>query len=279
MEKCLKNIADWWEPKEKICASFLLPLFCFVFSFIYQDQFLSETCSEVVKKHLLLFRPYLFFVLLTLFVSTIIFSFISVKFGESIDKYKRKFGEYESKINLLQNNTRELFNGLLMNIHSSLANSNNETRISLYFHSEEDGFVILGRYCPNPTLCTRGRDHYPVNEGIIGKGWSKGWAFEDFGNKTDEERVTIFQEKYSMKNPENLRMKPIQIAALRLTSGNEVPSKRNLGVIVVETMDSSLCSADDIQRTLEGHSDYLATSIRTLQDFIPHPTAAVGIEG
>ena len=116
MKGLFKNIICWWEPKDKLFSSYLLPLLCLALSFIYQDQFLNDTCTETVKKHLILFRPHLFQALSFFVFITVTLSFLSSKFGDNTSAYKLKLNDFESKIDLLQNNTRELFDGLLLKV-------------------------------------------------------------------------------------------------------------------------------------------------------------------
>lgn len=278
MKEFFKSVLTKWEENEKLFLGIILPVLFFLFQLIYSDQFLDDTCTKVVKTHIIRLRPYFFYFSLLISIVVIILSLFSIKYGDNFKKVKERLRISEAKNELLQNNIRELFDGILIKIHKIIVNSHNDTRISIYYHTEVDGFIMIGRYSPNPTLNIAGRGSYPSGEGIIAEGWKNSWAFEDFRNKTAEQRIEIFKTKYAMVNPERLTMNPVQIAALRLTGPSDIPSKINLGVIVVETMNSGLCQEGPLQDILKEQSDYLATTIRVLQEFIPRPESAASIE-
>lgn len=273
----LISIAAWWEPKEKLISIFVIPLFCFIFASIKDDSLLSLIDSSLIKSILLTIRPDLFIFLVICYGIAALLAVLVYIFGEKNQDLKDRLRNAEDKIDLLQNNIRELFDGILIKVHKAISCSDNSTRISLYY-SCGDGFIMIGRYCPDPTLNVAGRGFYPCRGGVIGLGWKNGWAFDDFKGKSADERIIIFRDKYHMSDPENLSMNPVQIAALRLTSSSEIASQKNLGVIVLETMTSALCKEDDIRSVFKEHAEHLACSIRVLRDFIPNPEAASSIE-
>lgn len=280
----IKKILDWWGPYESFFSGFVLPLLCVVLSVSYIEAFLNDACNEVVKNFLLKARIPLAYTVFFCAIAATFLSFLNKINGakSSTLKEKLKLAETEilAKNELLQNNIRAIFDGVLINIHTAIDNSDNNTRISLYHCCNENNFIMIGRFCPNPKFNAVGRGLYPQGEGLITEGWEQGWIFEDFGDNAHEERKQIFRDKYSITALEKLSMIPVQIAVLRLTMTIDIPipSKKHLGVIVVETMQSGLCQAQELRSVLEKQSHYLATMIKILQDFIPSPKAAASIE-
>ena len=275
MKKIFYNCLDWLSSRESFLSEILIPFLCFLVPCLYQD-IIIDAFGETCKQHIVRFRNFIFFGSLAIyFVLWMVRRHNHRRYG-TVDDLKNKVSEYESKLEVFQNNIREVFNGLLFNIFSKITNNGN-VRISLYYYCN-DGFVMIGRYSPCPTLSTPGRGVYPPKEGVIFLGWDDGWAFQDYGSKSDNEIKKIFRRDLNMQAPEKLTMIPRQIAALRVTSESSIPSKRNLGVVVIESRESLTFDEEKLKQDLLIHSEYLATTIRELQDFIPRPEAASSLE-
>lgn len=276
MEK-FEKFLDWWDTKERWIMSILFPFLTFIIPCLYVEEII-KCCNETIYEHFVRLRVFLFWSFVIAYPVCLFFRCRNEKrkmdIGECIDK----LNDQESKIELLRYNSRELFDGLLLKIYSKINNADNNTRISLYSYSNDDGFVMVGRYCKNPAYCTPGRGSYPSDEGVIALGWENGWAFRDFKEISKNKLIRLFRGELKMRAPEKLKMLPIQIAALRITTSNGPMRRRNLGVIVVETLKTGLCSEAQVKEVLEDHSEYLATVINVLQDFIPSPKSASSIE-
>lgn len=208
---------------------------------------------------------------------------------KEISLYKEKIIQHEQKDTLLQYHLRELFDLILKNFHSDHlekmsknSDYNNCIRVSLYFSKNEntDNFIMIGRYCPNPKFNKNGRGYYPKDEGAISECWNSndGWHFMNLDETTINQREKQYKLKYKISNPENLNMKPHQIAAYRLSDKGHRTENEHIGMLVVETEAAKCLNECEVKDVLYNWSGYLAAAIYALRNHIPYPETAASME-
>lgn len=226
----------------------------------------GEHPAEIFFHWLLLSHPlkiFLFTQIILLFVA------IAEKFAiGSYTKLKMELKSKEEKLDILNNNIKELFDGLLMSFaNAELAfgtHEQNQERISLYLAKKDntnqvDYLYPIGRYSSNPNFRNMRRSRYSVNKGCIGEAYKNDYCYN--ANITPEECLNKYS--YTEEEYKAMRMKPKTIAAISIKD----KSNRIVGVLVAESQEKSWL-AGTIKRKLEKQANYYAEICTKLKDYI-----------
>lgn len=237
------------------------------FSAIDLTKVLSGAHPAEIFFHWLLFsHPLRIFL-----VAQVILLFIAIaeKFAiGSYTKLKLEIKEKEEKLDILNNNIKELFDGLLM----SFANAElefgkqeqNQERISLYLAKRNtsnniDYLYPIGRYSSNPHFRNVRRSRYSIDKGCIGEAYKNDYCYN--GNVTEEECINLYS--YSQEEYNSMRMKPKTVVAM------SVKDKENkiIGVLVAESKEENW-QITTIKKKLEKQVKYYAEICIKLKDYI-----------
>ena len=226
----------------------------------------GEHPAEIFFHWLLLSHPlkiFLFTQIILLFIA------VSEKFTiGSYTKLKMELKSKEEKLDILNNNIKELFDGLLMSFaNAELAfgtHEQNQERISLYLAKKDntnqvDYLYPIGRYSSNPNFRNMRRSRYSVNKGCIGEAYKNDYCYN--ANITPEECLNKYS--YTEEEYKAMRMKPKTIAAISIKD----KSNRIVGVLVAESQEKSWL-AGTIKRKLEKQANYYAEICTKLKDYI-----------
>ena len=228
---------------------------------------------EVVHPFLIFLRWLLSWHSLTLFIISssllLIISIIEkVKLG-SYAKIRSKLKDTESKLSILNNNIKELFEGLLMSFANSELNFSNQNgnneRISLYLVKKnfDNNFLHLypiARYASNPEYRKIIRSQYSINKGCIGKAYSEDWHYD--GNV--DENKCIESYGYTTDEYKDIRMKSKTYASIALKD-----TRNNIiGILVVESIIQNWMSERTLKSKLSNQAKYYAEICITLKEYI-----------
>ncbi len=190
----------------------------------------------------------------------------------SYTRLKRELKRKDAKLDVLYNNMKELFDGLLMSFaNAELAfgtHEQNQERISLYLAKKDknndiDYLYPIGRYSSNPDFRSKRRSRYSINKGCIGEAYRNGYCYN--GSITPEECLNKYS--YSEDEYKAMRMKSKTVAAISIKD----KSDRVIGVLVAESQEISWLSGT-IKRKLEKQAKYYAEICMTLKDYIDDKT-------
>ena len=186
----------------------------------------------------------------------------------SYTKLKQELNKKEEKLEILNNNIRELFDGLLMSFANAElefgTHEQNQERISLYFAKKYqkhniDYLYPIGRYSSNQAFRNTRRRKYSINKGCIGKAYQNDFCYN--GNVTKEECLNDYL--YTEEEYNAMRMKSKTIAAISIKD----ESNRVIGVLVAESQEQSWLSGT-IKRKLVKQVKYYAKICTTLNNYI-----------
>ncbi len=237
------------------------------FSAIDLSRVLSgEHPAEVFFHWVLLSHPLRIFI-----IAQVILLFIAIteKFAiGSYTKLKLEIKEKDDKLDILNNNIKELFEGLLMSFaNAELAfgrQEQNQERISLYLAKRDTDNNInylypIGRYSRNPNFRNVRRSRYSIDKGCIGEAYKNDYCYN--GNVTEEECIELYS--YSPEEYNSMRMKSKTIVAI------SVKDKENqiIGVLVAESKEENW-QITTIKRKLEKQVKYYAEICIKLKDYI-----------
>lgn len=194
-----------------------------------------------------------------------------------LNKIQNELNQAEYRNKLISEQVRNLFDGYLYNLANKLSFgklSENNERISLYIHDNNNTFIPCGRYSANPKYRSPSRTSYPDNEGCISKGWEHDWHFDDQFPCPENQRgkyIDYCLNKYGI--PRNtcrdINMKSRSFAALSIKNNGN-----SFAVLVLESTKADRFSEDEVKSILKEQNDFLAETIRQLRDFIPKPSNA-----
>ena len=237
------------------------------FSAIDLSRVLSgEHPAEVFFHWVLLSHPLRIFI-----IAQVILLFIAIteKFAiGSYTKLKLEIKEKDDKLDILNNNIKELFEGLLMSFaNAELAfgtQEQNQERISLYLAKRDTDNNInylypIGRYSSNPNFRNVRRSRYSIDKGCIGEAYKNDYCYN--GNVTEEECINLYS--YSPEEYNSMRMKSKTIVAI------SVKDKENqiIGVLVAESKEENW-QITTIKRKLEKQVKYYAEICIKRKDYI-----------
>lgn len=194
-----------------------------------------------------------------------------------LNKIQNELNEIKYHNKLVSEQVRNLFDGYLYNLANKLSfgeSSENNERISLYIHDNNNTFIPCGRYSANPKYRSPSRTSYPDNEGCISKGWENGWHFDNAFPYPEVERgdyIDYCLNTYGIQRNtcKKINMKSRSFAALSIKNNGD-----SFAVLVLESTKVDRFSEDEIKNILKEQNDFLAEMIRQLRDFIPKPSNA-----
>ncbi|WP_298981492.1 hypothetical protein [uncultured Roseibium sp.] len=152
-------------------------------------------------------------------------------------------------------------------------------RLSIYKHDTDlDKFRLLGRYAENNSYRKRGRNLYPMDEGVIGHAWQHGEHFEKalpHPDRSWDRYVEINQKKYgiSPETCQSFNMKSACLWGISLSNEKDVP----FALVVIEStkrenLDQGKLSAffgGDKRKEIENlldHLEFMEPNLRLAQE-------------
>ena len=154
-------------------------------------------------------------------------------------------------------------------------NRHDQVRVSIYVHdAARRRFIPCGRYSPNPKYTKPGRTHYPDDEGCIGKGWERGWHFDNDFPLEKVARRRYDKDSYGLTRrvADSIKMQSRVYAVKRISHGDEA-----LAVVVVEAIDHDRFDQIQLQNALDEHNDNIASMVKRLRKYIPDPGGAEAV--
>lgn len=206
-----------------------------------------------------------------LLVSIIIILIISIVEKLTIGSFtilKGKLQDSEKKLDIINNNIRELFEGLLMSFANAElhfgTDAQNQERISIYIAKNDEQnnstyLFPLARYSSNPIYRNTRRKKYNINKGCIGKAYINDYEYNGYITKTVCKKLY----SYSDQEYDEIRMKSKTIAAIAIKD----KTNRILGVIVAESIAQNWLK-DTIKDKLEKQAKYYAEIYIKFKDYI-----------
>lgn len=226
----------------------------------------GEHPTEVFLHWFLFSHPLRIFI-----VAQAILMFIAVAEKIAIGSYtrlKKELKEKEEKLDILNNNIKELFEGLLMSFaNAELAfgsQEQNQERISLYLAKRNtsnniDYLYPIGRYSSNPNFRNVRRSRYSIDKGCIGEAYKNDYCYN--GDVTEDECINLYS--YSQDEYNSMRMKPKTIVAMSVKD----KENRVIGVLVAESKEKNW-QITTIKKKLEKQVKYYAEICIKLNDYI-----------
>ena len=173
MRNKFKNSIDWMFDKSNIVLA-ILGLALSIIDISNLDEYVIGSSEFPLGK------VFYYFIIIFFFL----FCLMSFHYGKEIGNLEeenanksQKIRDLESSLNNVVNDTNDLFKSYLRLLIRNLNFSHTE-RISMY-KIYNNRFKLIGRTSENPRLEEEGRKDYPIDEGIIGKGWAERDFFID----------------------------------------------------------------------------------------------------
>uniref|UniRef100_B8HMZ2 GAF domain-containing protein n=1 Tax=Cyanothece sp. (strain PCC 7425 / ATCC 29141) TaxID=395961 RepID=B8HMZ2_CYAP4 len=163
-----------------------------------------------------------------------------------------------------------------LHILSQIFNFGTSERISLFKH-DGNALVMVGRYSSNPLFNKKGKGILPVDEGVVGKAWSDGYAFVNDlpestqANDFDYIKVCCLGWKMNRDTARNLFMKSRTIAAFAIRDNRSQP----IGVLVLESMNANGFDEEYIKNRLDDDGEEQRLLLLAQLDVIPKPSIAL----
>lgn len=113
-----------------------------------------------------------------------------------------------------------------------------DLRLTVYCHDEKTSrFIPASRIAGSPVYSQFGRPWYPDHLGVIGEGWSKGYAQEKSNASSDEEWINEAIEKgFDRVTAAGISMKSKSLVAVRIEHSGAF-----VGIIVAESLNKTGC--------------------------------------
>lgn len=197
-------------------------------------------------------------------------------------RYSKKLGDYHQlheKVQALEDQLADAKGGYFYLLEHQLQilfaqiGLNNNDRISVYSH-EEQAFIMLGRYSPNPEYKKPGRGIYPDDQGCIGEAWRQGKAI--ISNIPTPGTKSYYREMLRWNITESvadsLRMKSQCYVGYAIHNNH----RDRIAVIVFESTAS--CGLNDKEinsKLLEGGEEMIALFLEKMHSLEPTPTFAL----
>ena len=149
----------------------------------------------------------------------------------------------------------------------------NNDRISVYSH-EEQAFIMLGRYSPNPEYKKPGRGIYPDDQGCIGEAWRQGKSI--ISNIPNPGTKGYYREMLRWNITENiansLQMKSQCYVGYAIHNNH----RNRIAVIVFESIDPSGLDDKKINsKLIGGGEEMIALFLEKMHSLEPTPTFAL----
>lgn len=173
-----------------------------------------------------------------------------------------------------------LADGVLLTLAEGLdfkAGDHNLERVTIYCHDPAGYFVPFGRYSRNTRFNSKGRSHYPDDEGCIGKAWEHGRHFMNgFPDPTisGREYVELTREQGLTKRAaEGLTMRSRLYFGWRV---RDTSDSESLAVVIVESLDPDRYTCDDLVAFFKSQDPFLRKFVELLQPRLPQLSKAAG---
>ncbi|NBA73912.1 hypothetical protein GOQ04_00005 [Emticicia sp. ODNR4P] len=180
-----------------------------------------------------------------------------------------KIIDLETALNDSIKEMNELFNSYLTLMVKNLGFGHTE-RISVY-KVYEDNFVLIGRASDNPNLQKIGRSSYPIDEGLIGKGWAEGEFFIDNLPEPHTRNGDTYYTQVNQINKidrevlRNIKMKSRTYFVFRIKGYDNQPK----AVLVIESLNPNAFVKDDVINKLSGVEQPLSTQTNLMLNLLP----------
>jgi len=191
--------------------------------------------------------------------ASIIFGLFGLSNSKNLSDLEKDTTEKGNKIIDLENalsdsikEMNELFNSYLTLMVKNLNFGPNE-RISVY-KVHEGRFVLIGRASDNPNLQKTGRSSYPLEEGLIGKGWAEGEYFIDnLPDPSARNGETYYTQvntinKINKEVVKEIKMKSRTYFVYRIRGYDNQPK----AVLVIESLNCKAFTKEDVINKLSG---------------------------
>lgn len=201
------------------------------------------------------------------FIAGGLFSSFRIFTQKSLFKLEKELKAEQEKVGLIADNIETLVNGILLRLSEKMQFTRGDpTRLTIYIHNSQGQFISFGRYTPDPSYMSKGRNLIPDNQGCVSAAWSLDWCYE--GNLTYKNA----RKKYNL--PEEIyraqRMKALFFAVKRIENENRIP----IALLVVESKEKDRFSEATIKGILSEEEAYFARIISCLRTHIPDPQDA-----
>lgn len=177
----------------------------------------------------------------TIFWAVAYFTFLRPRYSE----LARDLAETQAERDAAQHALHRVLEAALAYLLNDIRADSSDTRVSAY-SVEDDRFVLLTRHSPNPTFDKRGRDTYPLEQGVIGQAWARSSAHRvyDVENRDEWEEVLVNSGEFTPDEASALTMFSRNILAIRIDHG---PAEK-VGMLVIESQRADAFKESDTDR-------------------------------
>lgn len=215
-----------------------------------------------------LFCEYAIYWFLFFSIALFIISIVEQVKGGSYAKVKQELNLNRKKLELLDDNLKDILIGQLIAFGRNelkFGNENlNKERLTLYWvdpeETETKWLYQLARFSSDPTYEKSKSKKYSINKGCIGQAYRHDWCFDP--NVTDGVSKTKYN--YSDEELSLINMKSHTYAACKIKdSENKI-----YGVLVAEHIDKNAWEEEIIKSKLQLQSERLAKMLKILNVYI-----------
>ena len=164
---------------------------------------IGEHPAIIFSRWILLSHPLRIFIIIQIIL--LLIAIIEKATMKSYSKLIKQLADKEEKLKILNNNMKELFDGLLMSFANAELSfgrtEQNQERISLYLAKKDNNNNInylypFGRYSSNPNFRSTRRKKYSIHKGCIGEAYKNDYCY----NRNITKAICI--NKYHYTNDE-----------------------------------------------------------------------------
>lgn len=268
----------WFAIKKHIDKSsrWLTPFLNFViivFSLLpsYNASSLIQQFPSFIAPLVFLSKYAIVIVAVSAVLNMILSIFDSVFVRDTIKELQGNLLVERKKNEIIANNIKALFDGFLFHLSTGkLEFAGQESRATLYIHDGVNKFIPFGRYSTNPQYSRPGRSEYPDDQGVIARGWQKGWYFDS--NKSADDYVLYNNREYGMPTGvlRKVKMKSKLFGVKRIENLQGQP----IALMLVESTHADQFVEADLKLKLAQEERVIAELITQLKEYIPLPLNA-----
>lgn len=211
-------------------------------------------------------HPLLIFFMIS--VLLIVIAIVEKYKGGSYANLKKELSQNQRKLELLDDNLKEILIGQLIAFGRNELNFGNDNfnkeRLTLYWVDPEEKetkwLYQLARFSSDPTYEKSKSKRYSIDKGCIGKAYRHDWCFDP--NVTD--RVSKNKYNYSDEELSLINMKSHTYAACKIKDNEN----KIYGVLVAEHIDKNAWEEETIKIKLQLQAERLAKMLKTLNAYI-----------
>ena len=217
-------------------------------------------------KWLLCWHPLIVFIVTSLLLAFI--TIIEKQKGGSYANLKKELEEHRKKLELLDDNLKDILIGQLMAFGRNELNFGgenlNKERLTLYWIDPEEKetkwLYQLARFSSNPIYDKNKSKRYSIEKGCIGQAYKHDWCFDSsVTDGSSKSKYNYTDEELSLIN-----MKSHTYAACKIIDNDN----KIYGVLVAEHLDRNAWEEENIKSKLMLQSERLAKMLKTLNAYI-----------